>query len=231
MSNDSLKSQNSYLKNLLDKAASSSAERDIAENIQSVLTEELHHRMTNMLAVVTAIVRQSIRVADSLESAERAITFRLRSMATAHEILLKSDWKSAHLRSVIAATIEQHNAIAGRIVLEGEDLDIVSSAVVPMALMLNELCTNATKYGALSGASGHVKVHWIKDAVSQSLKFRWIEQEGPLVLPPERRSFGMRLIEEAIPRQFGGRGHLSFPSSGAQFEFDVPTNNFLAQGA
>ena len=41
-----------------------------------------------------------------------------------------------------------------RFSLDGPDIGITSSAVIALAMTLNELCTNTTKFGALSMPSG-----------------------------------------------------------------------------
>src|SRR3954470_22875181 len=81
MSNASLTERNAQLTELLKQAGLDAQARDVAERIQSVLTEELHHRMKNMLTVVGAIVRQTMRTADNLAEAEAAIGTRLLAMA------------------------------------------------------------------------------------------------------------------------------------------------------
>jgi two-component sensor histidine kinase len=89
-----------------------------------------------------------------------------------------------------------------------------------LTLALNELCTNAIKYGALSKDAGSVAINWSANAGAVTL--RWVESGGPAVTPPARRSFGMRLIAEALPRQLGGTARLEFPPSGAIFELAMP---------
>ncbi len=220
---DTLQLQNVYLKGLLEKAAAETIDREVAERIQTVLTEELHHRVKNMLTMVTAIVRQSMRTADSLAIAERAIGARLMAMASAHDLLLRADWKTTRLTAVIFGAIEHHIASPGRIVVEGDQIEIIAAAIVPLTLVLNELCTNATKYGALSKEGGHVSLTWARD--TKSITFRWIERGGPLVSKPGRMSFGSRLIQDALPRQLRGQGTLSFPASGVEYQLTVPTKN------
>jgi two-component sensor histidine kinase len=226
---DALEAQNFRLSQLLEQAGLDSAKRDIAERVQQVLTEELHHRMTNMLTLVTAIVRQSLKTADSLPEAGRAIDARLMAMARAHDVLLKADLNTAGLASVILGAIEQHSSTLGRIDVQGDDIEIVSSAIVPITLMLNELCTNATKYGALSKKGGTVSLAWMKEG--DTITFRWTEAGGPAVFASGRKSFGSKLIENALPRQLGGRGKLSFPETGVEFELVVPAKDFEAPPA
>ncbi len=220
MPGTNLKEQNATLLKLLEQAGLDSQQRDIAARVQTVLTNELHHRMKNMLTMVTAIVRQSLRSADSLAVAEAAIGARLVAMAKAHDVLLKADWQAADLATVIRAAVEQHCNPAGRIAAQGEALQIVSAAILPLSLLFNELCTNATKYGALSKDDGAVTISWTTDATN--LVLCWVEKGGPPVVPPHLKSFGVRLIESGIPRQIGGTGLLSFPPPGAVFELTVP---------
>ncbi len=63
---ENLTTQNVYLRDLLQKAEAATIDRDVAERIQTVLTDELHHRMKNMLTMVAAIVRQSMRTSDTM---------------------------------------------------------------------------------------------------------------------------------------------------------------------
>jgi two-component sensor histidine kinase len=224
MADNALKEQNAHLLELLKDAGVDSARRDVAARAQTILTDELHHRTKNMIAMVTAIVRQSMRSATNLAQAETAISARLIAMARAHDQLLTSNWQSASLAKVIEDAIEQHNGLSGRIIVQGEEIEVASSSIMPLSLLINELCTNATKYGALSKDGGLVRLSWTEDTARRSLIVRWAESDGPPVTKVATASFGMRLIESVIPRQLGGSGHLHFPLSGVVFELAIPLN-------
>ena len=112
MENSKLTAQNAYLTEMLKQAGLDAEARDVAERIQTVLTDEIHHRMKNMLTMVTAIVRQSMRTATNLADAEAAISVRLLAMARAHDLLLKADWKSASLFAVVQGAVLQHDTAA-----------------------------------------------------------------------------------------------------------------------
>ena len=75
-------------------------------------------------------------------------------MAKAHDLLLKADWKAANLVDVVQSAIQQHETTATRFTLAGTDIQVNSAAILPLTLMLNELSTNAVKYGALSNETG-----------------------------------------------------------------------------
>ncbi len=127
----SLLLQNAYLTAMLKQAGLDAEARDVAQRIQSVLTDEIHHRMKNMLTMVTAIVRQSMRSATNLVDAEKAISTRLIAMAKAHDMLLKADLKSADLASVIAGAVAQHNSALGAIDIMGDAMQVRASADHP----------------------------------------------------------------------------------------------------
>jgi two-component sensor histidine kinase len=54
-----------------------------------------------------------------------------------------------------------------------------------LALVLHELCTNATKYGALRVEGGVISVTWL--VAVDELHLKWVETGGP---PPEAERFG-----------------------------------------
>lgn len=227
MQNSKLTAQNAYLTEMLKQAGLDAEAQVVAARIQTVLTDEIHHRMKNMLTMVTAVVRQSMRSAKNLEDAESAIGTRLIAMSKAHDLLLKADWQSADMMVVIQGAAEQHDSAVGRIVIRGPAMEIASAAILPLSLLINELCTNATKYGALSIERGSVAISWTQDASGEFLILRWVESDGPPVTTPGGKSFGSRLIEDGIPRQFGGTGKLSFDPSGLAFELRVPRERLL----
>ena len=214
--------QNSDLTRRLEQAALDATVQDEVARFQVVLTQEIHHRMKNMLAMVAAIVRQSMRSATDIREAEAAIATRLMAMARAHDLLLHAKLKSASLAAIVRGAVEAHDTVLGRISVHGADMDIQPASILPLTLALNELCTNATKYGSLSIPDGGVALTWALDEAGTSLIFRWVESGGPAVLPPKSRSLGSKLVEEVLPRQLGGRASLNFHPAGLEYEIAVP---------
>jgi two-component sensor histidine kinase len=217
-----LVAQNALLRELLRQAGVESAARDVADEIQRVLTEEIHHRIKNILTMVTAIVRQSVAAATDLPGAEIAITARLLAMAKAQDLLLKSDWHATGLIGVMTAATALHTDGETRITVTGDDVEIAPATILPLTLILNELGTNATKYGALSIDSGHVLITLTRDDVTRALTLVWQETGGPPVVATGAKSFGTRLIERALPRQIGGEGTLAFLPEGVTYTLTIP---------
>ena len=207
---------------LLAQAGIDAREREAADKLQKLILEELHHRIKNTLATVSAIASQSLRNATSIEAAQHAIEGRLLALGRAHDLLLQARWTSADLgRIVRGATEAFDNPDAPKFSIEGPDVPIASGAVIAFAMTLNELCTNTTKFGALSVATGRVAITWAIDAPALRLQFIWKEQGGPPVHAPTRRSFGTRLIE-TLGKQLKGDVELTYQPGGCVYALDVP---------
>jgi two-component sensor histidine kinase len=71
----------------------------------------------------------------------------------------------------------------GRFKVQSTKMDVSPGAVLPLAMVLNELCTNAVKYGARSNPTGRVEVTTTADAQKQ-FRLIWAESGGPPVRPP-----------------------------------------------
>jgi two-component sensor histidine kinase len=207
---------------LLAQAGIDAKEREAADKLQKLVLGELHHRIKNTLATVSAIASQSLRTATSVQHAQQAIEGRLLALGRAHDLLMQVSWASAGLEMTIRNATEPYdNKGVGRFAVSGPEVDMGSGAVIALAMTLNELCTNATKFGALSDPSGIVKVDWTIDQASQQLTLSWIESGGALVNPPVRRSFGTRMME-SLGRQLNGTVRLAYPPSGFIYTLEVP---------
>jgi two-component sensor histidine kinase len=206
---------------LLAQAGIEAKEREAADKLQKLILEELHHRIKNTLATVSAIAIQSLRNASSTQHAQHAIEGRLLALGRAHDLLLQAPWSSADLRKIVRGAIEAFdNPDVAKFSIEGPDLQIAPGAVIAIAMTLNELCTNTTKFGALSVPAGHVSITWVVDEVMR-LQFVWKERDGPIVHAPTRQSFGTRLIE-TLGRQLKGDVKLTYAPVGFVYALDVP---------
>jgi two-component sensor histidine kinase len=221
-----LEAENLDLRRLLAKAGLEAAEHQTAQALQRVLVEELHHRVKNSLATVQAIASQSLRAAQSIEEGRRAIENRLQALGRVHDLLLRTNWSKAKLEDIVKAGIEPFvTPAAPQIALRSADIDVAPAAALPLAMVLNELCTNAVKYGALSRSSGRVSIDATVPANTTFLLV-WSEIGGPTVSEPTRRSFGSKLIEQALVAQLNGKARLGFEPGGVRYELEVPLAAF-----
>jgi two-component sensor histidine kinase len=213
---------------LLTQAGIDAKQRETADKLQKLILEELHHRIKNTLATVSAIASQSLRAATSIEHGQHAIEGRLVALGRAHDLLLQARWANADLANTIrGATAPYDNEGAGRFSIAGPDIKITSGAVIALAMTLNELCTNTTKFGALSVPSGSVDIAWNIDDVLQRLQLIWSERGGPSVSAPSRQSFGTRLIG-TLGHQLKGQVQLAYDPTGFVYTLGVPMSSLVA---
>jgi two-component sensor histidine kinase/DNA-binding response OmpR family regulator len=214
---------------LLAQAGIDAKEREAAEKLQKLILEELHHRIKNTLATVSAIASQSLRTATSIEHGQQAIEGRLVALGRAHDLLLQARWANADFAHTIrGATAPYDNEEgAGRFSIAGPDIKITSGAVIALAMTLNELCTNTTKFGALSVPAGSIDIAWKIDEGTQRLQLNWSEKNGPSVRAPSRQSFGTRLIG-SLGQQLKGQVQLAYESTGFVYTLDVPMTSLVA---
>jgi two-component sensor histidine kinase len=213
---------------LLAQAGIDAKEREAADKLQKLILGELHHRIKNTLATVSAIASQSFRAASSIEDGQQAMEGRLLALGRAHDLLMKVSWASASLTHTFSGATEPYDGQgARRFHFNGPDIRITSGAVIALAMTFNELCTNTTKFGALSVPDGRVEVAWTIDQDKQRLRLVWTETGGPAVRPPTRRSFGTRMME-SLGQQLNGQVQLAYEPSGFVYSLDVPLASIAA---
>jgi two-component sensor histidine kinase len=214
---------------LLAKAGIDATENEAAKRFQHLLLEELHHRVKNTLATVIAITSQSLRAAEDLEQGRLAVERRLVALGRAHDLLLQAHWRRAKLADVIDSAIEPfESSDRQRFIVQAVSIDVGSGAILALTMSLNELCTNALKYGALSNPTGHVDI--VSTVDDTTLRLRWIEKGGPAVSVPSRRSFGSRLIGR-LAEQLHGEVRITYEPVGLVYELDLPLSALREPGA
>jgi PAS domain S-box-containing protein len=186
-------------------------EARLASEHQQLLIHELNHRVKNTLATV------------------QAITARLIALAKAHDVLTAENWEGADLSSIVDDALCLHNADRKRCCWQGDAVRVVPRTALALSMMLHELTTNATKYGALSNEAGAVSVSWAKtdtarlfDEARPRLTLCWQEQDGPPVTAPTRRGFGSRMIERGLANELGGEVQILYEPAGVVCTVDIP---------
>jgi two-component sensor histidine kinase len=213
---------------LLVQAGIDAKEREAADKLQKLILGELHHRIKNTLATVSAIASQSFRAAPSIEIGQKAMEGRLIALGRAHDLLMQVSWASASLTHTFSSATEPYDSQGGRrFHFNGPDLRITSGAVIALAMTFNELCTNTTKFGALSVPAGRVEVAWTIDEPRQRLHLVWTESGGPAVEPPARQSFGTRMMR-SLGQQLNGQVQLAYEPGGFVYALDVPLGAIAA---
>jgi two-component sensor histidine kinase/CheY-like chemotaxis protein len=213
---------------LLVQAGIDAEQRDAADKLQKLILGELHHRVKNTLAMVSAIASQSFRAAPSIEHGQKAMEGRLIALGRAHDLLMQVSWASASLTHTLSSATEPYDSQGERrFHFNGPDVRITSVAVIALAMTFNELCTNTTKFGALSVPTGRVEIAWTIDDLNQRLRLVWTEKGGPTVELPTRRSFGTRMMG-SLGQQLTGQVRLAYEPGGFIYSLDVPLKSVIA---
>jgi two-component sensor histidine kinase len=195
-----------------------SAEKE-AEEHRKLLTHELEHRIKNMMAVVQAIVNQTLRHAASPQEARETIGNRLQILSRAHDMLTRTSWSAAPILEIISAATQLHGTGSNRIRVQGPDIHLKARAALALSLVLHELLTNALKYGSLSNDVGIVDLNWSENGNGADARFdfEWTESGGPRVEAPTRKGFGTRLIEAGVVNDLGASTKSEYRPEGVRW--------------
>ena len=194
-----------------------------AEMRQRLVLREMNHRVKNSLAVVQAIVSQTLHMTPDPKEAFQRIQSRLMSVARTHDFLNKDDWTGASLRKLIAGELEPF-AAPGRVEMVGESVLLDSSSTLALGLVFHELAANAVRHGALSVPSGIVKVEWTvkAEAPLPVVHLVWEERGSPPARRPVTAGFGSRLIEASVKGTLQGTIQLEYPAGGLRCHLTFP---------
>jgi two-component sensor histidine kinase len=201
---------------------------DVTEHVEAernlkLINLELTHRVKNTLAIVSAIASQTLR-AGITENALAAFQERLRAFGTAHDILTAANKADASIRQIVDGVLQSLISDPTRYTVTGAEIRLGSKQSLSLALALNELATNAMRFGALSNQTGTVSVAWSADGEAEEALFRfsWHESGGPPVAAPRRRGFGSRLVERGLAADFKGEVDIRYEPGGLVCTLTAP---------
>jgi PAS domain S-box-containing protein len=202
-----------------------------AEEHLKLLVNELNHRVKNTLAIVQSLAAQSFPKPrpdedDGFAAARGAFEARLFALARGHDVLTRENWEGASLYEIVAQAVEPYSSRGeDRLHLSGPDVRLSPRMALALAMALQELATNAVKYGALSNGGGEILISWAVDRARARprLQLCWEERGGPPVEPPKRRGFGSRLIERTLAQDLDGVVRIEFAATGVVCRVDAPT--------
>lgn len=202
-----------------------------AEEQLRTLVSELNHRVRNMLQVVIGLANQTMSRSTDLQQFEKAFMGRMQSLARAYELLSRGGWREVSVADLLNSQLASFAAEGNRYTVQGEKVMLTANAALALGLVLYELATNATKYGALSVPDGHVDISWRlerkgdKDPV---LVFSWRERDGPAVSEPARRGFGTELLQRQLRYELSGNATMDFHQDGLRVMLEIPVRGSVA---
>jgi PAS domain S-box-containing protein len=185
------------------------SERKQAEANQKVLLDELNHRVKNNMQMLNGLIRASLR--ETTNSEARVVladaSQRVGAMAAAQQVLYESGsglgFDAKQFLDTVCASAGQalgRNILVS--IVEAPDDKLSNDAGMPLALVLNELITNAAKYGISGRGEGQIRVGMLREDDAFVL---YVEDDGNgfEIEKVRKRASGLGLVS-GLARQLGG---------------------------
>ncbi len=195
----------------------------------------MRHRIKNLFSLANSLVGLTARSASTPAELVTMVQDRLAALARAHELTVapepgrcgSPDGITLHelLRTIVSPHL--HDPDEAQLEVVGEDMPLSATAVTPMALVLNELATNAAKHGALSDISGSVSFGCARD--DEWLVLSWAEEcAGRGQDEPDHTGFGTRITKLTVEGQLGGSIAREWTPQGLSVRIVVPASRVVA---
>jgi PAS domain S-box-containing protein len=194
-------------------------ERVRAVQERELMNRELVHRMKNVLTIAQVVAAQSLRHARTLEDGRAQVMARLDALGRAQDMLTDEGPSRMDIRSVILNAMEPHLSVSERLTADGPHVELDEQQVLGLSLAVNELATNAGKYGALSVPEGRVETRWTLGA-DHAFHLTWRELGGPAPEAAGPAGFGSTILDRVTGAYFDGRSALRLEPEGAVFTIE-----------
>lgn len=199
-------------------ASRNRAQQDIVRN-KDMIARELSHRVKNLLSVIQSVASRSFSEGRSLPEARRVFSDRIAALARVHSALVDAQWSGAMLHDLVNGELAPFGA---RVIAVGPEIQVNAQMSQHLAMALHELATNAVKYGALSQASGSVRVEWRVFACDDEQRFGlcWRESGGPPPGKPAREGFGQKLLRRLLGSALSAQPTIEYAKEGLRYRFE-----------
>ena len=202
------------------------SQRKEAETQQRVLLNELNHRVKNNMQMLQALLASSARKAKSSDARQylEEASVRVSAIASAQRVLYgqmgAQRFDSAELLGAVCETARQSFPKSVRLVCDADHTELPNDVAIPLALIVNELLTNAVKHGAHGHDAPTVRVAFTVDRTGLRLV---VEDEGSgFDLQEVRRSSSGLQLVEGLVRQLDGQLSVSRdPATQVTVEFSL----------
>jgi two-component sensor histidine kinase len=203
---------------------------------QEILTNEMGHRIKNLLTITCGLIHTSARGASTPAEMASLVTGRLEALAVANDLVRRSAGPDTtglphvDLGDLIQTILRPHEGDPkpsgkARVVIDGPRVMLGDNAANGIALLFHELATNAAKYGALLD-KGTVVVTWSE--TGGRLLVTWLERGGPVIEgPPTLSGFGTRLTNNTIESRLGGTLTRDWTPEGLSLVMSVPVEKLI----
>ena len=205
-------------------------ERKRQEQRTKVISDELDHRVKNILSLVTSIAGLSGRNARSVPEFRENFEARIQALARAHQTLADGNWDGMSMRRLVENELGPYAQLpCSRITIEGPAVELSARSAQPVSLVVHELATNAVKHGALSIPDGTISITWGFEGADGSLALKWVEDGLSGLEAPAQRGFGSTVITRAVEGQCDASVDLDFAPTGLHYRLSLPAKTLRMQ--
>jgi PAS domain S-box-containing protein len=184
------------------------SERKQAEYRQRILLDELNHRVKNNLQMLHSLLRTAQRETENREAhaVQEDAAHRVGAIAAAQRVLYSAEsttgFDTGEFLQAVCQSAQQAFAGDVKIKVQANSGELSNEVSMPLALILNELLTNAVKHGLKGRRHGTIRVALTREAERYRLT---VEDDGDgfELKPASRRSSGLGLVH-GLTRQIGG---------------------------
>jgi PAS domain S-box-containing protein len=208
------------------RVATRTAELEVANRRLTVLLQEVHHRVKNNLQVIASMLRLAQRQlnAPQLDGPIGELIRRVNAMALVHDVLFGNEGRAtgdfgAYLKRLVEMVRRadpRMTAIDTAIQADHVELNVQQS--IPLALIANEVISNALKHAFPRQRAGRIDIRLIRDGTRIQLLIT-DNGQGKTVENEQSSRLGTKIID-ALARQLSGRAELKLEEGGARFAFE-----------
>lgn len=200
--------------------------RDISEErrgreTQRLLMREVNHRSKNLLAVIEAMVRRSVKHTPPAQFAQ-TVSARISALSRTQDLIVRGDWLGVDLRELVrihASVVAP--ATLTRYTISGPDLRVSPHAAQALGLALHELFAGSSMR-LMKALEGNVTVNWACDQMGQGLQFFWSEDVD--AEHGDGDEFARDVLKKVSPLSLNGVGSLSITAAGWQWSLSTTSD-------
>lgn len=201
--------------------------RKRAQDQERIANRELIHRVKNMMAVVASIASQTSRYTPNPAQFNIAFRERLAALGRVHDMLKPNPAFQPDLESLLREVLQPYSSHRTTALnCHGPKVDVPQNEAVMLSLVINELGTNSTKYGAWSAPYGTVDLSWTLEEPAPGSPNRvtmvWLERGGPAVVAPNHKGFGTNVLNFAVQRGLKGSFQTVYEADGIRCTLHFP---------